>query len=90
MCSAMKNSYFSRITYSDTSAELVEARGVLQVLGMFKTVTTTPEQPVNVSELQRAQHKNTKAKKYDQSTMSQGHCQNFRYISKYFPYIVIR
>ena len=48
-------------TYSDTSAELVEARGVWQVLDMFETFTTTPEQPVNVSELLKSPARNTKA-----------------------------
>ena len=51
MCLGPKNSYLSRRTYSDTStSELLEARGDRQVLSMFKTFTTTPEQSVNVSE----------------------------------------
>ena len=60
MCSAPKNSYWylSRRIYSDTSAELVEARVDLNT---FKTVNTTSEQPVNVSELLKSPARNTKA-----------------------------
>ena len=60
MCSEPKNSYLSRRTYySDTSAGLVKARG--GVLDMFKSFTTTSEQPVNVSELLRSPAPNTKS-----------------------------
>ena len=58
MCSAPENSFLSRRTYSDTSAELVEVRVGLT---SFKTVTATPEQPVNVSELLKSTAGNTKA-----------------------------
>ena len=57
-----KNRILSRRTYSDTSAELVEARGDWQVLDMFKSFTTTPEKPVNVSELLKSPARNAKAK----------------------------
>ena len=53
----------------------------IKVLDMFKSFTTTPEQPVNVSELLKSPARNTKA---DQNTMSQDHCQNFGQ-SKIFP-----
>ena len=56
MCSDPKNLYLSRRTYSDTLEELVKAR-----VGLFKTVTTTPEQPVNVSELLKSPARNTQA-----------------------------
>ena len=65
MWSAPKNSYLSPRTYSGISAELVEARVDLtsfeHVLNRFKTVTTIPEQPVNVSELLKSPARNTKA-----------------------------
>ena len=60
MCSAQRNSYLSRRTYSDTSAELVEARVGLTSFEQFKTVTTSPEQLVNVSELLKSPARNTK------------------------------
>ena len=56
-----KNSYLRRRTYSDTSAELVEARVGLKSLNTLKTVTATPEQPVNVSELLKSLALNKKA-----------------------------
>ena len=55
MCSAPKNSYLSHRKYSDTSAELVEVR-----VGLT-SFTTTPEQPVNVTELLNSPARNTKA-----------------------------
>ena len=61
MCSSPKNLYLSRRTYSDTSAELVEAVVGLTSLNTFKTVTTTREQPVNVSELLKRTARITKA-----------------------------
>ena len=60
MRSAPTNSYLSLRTYSDTSAELVEAGVGLTSLEQFKTVTTTPEQPVNVTELLKSPARNTK------------------------------
>ena len=64
MRSAPKNSYLCHGTFSDTPEELVEARVGLTnfeyVLNTFKTVTTTPEQPVNVSELLKSPARNTK------------------------------
>ena len=53
MCSAPKNSYFTRRTYSDTSAELMEAHVGLT---SFEHVQNryymyNSEQPVNVPEL---------------------------------------
>ena len=76
-CLAPKNSYLSRRTYSDTSAELVVARVVLS-FEHVQTLTTTPEQPV----------KCIRAAK-EPSTMSQDHCQNLGQ-SKYRPNFVIR
>ena len=60
-CSAPKNSYLSSRTYSDTSAELVEARVGLISFEQFKTVSKTHEQPVNVSELLKSPARITKA-----------------------------
>ena len=88
---------FSRRTkaYFDISAELVEARVDLTSFDMYKAVTTSPEEPVKISELPKSPARNTKANydkyrsKYEQSMMSQDHCQNVGQ-SKYYRYIVIR
>ena len=58
---SVKNSYLSCRTYSDTTAELVKACVGLTSLNTFKTVTTTLEQPVNVSELLKSPARNTEA-----------------------------
>ena len=81
MCSAPKNSYLSRRIYSDTSAELVEARVSLTSFKHIQTVTTTPEQQcIRAAKDPTLNTKSNYEKyrsKYEQSTMSQDLCQNF-------------
>ena len=61
MCSAPKNSYLSRRTYSDISVELVEVRVGLTSFGHVQTFITTPDQPENLSELLKSTAGNTKS-----------------------------
>ena len=82
MCSAPKNSYLSRRTYSDTSAELVEARVGLTSFDTFKTGATTPEQPVNVSELLKRPARYTKATSNTDLNTSEARC--YRSLSEFW------